>query len=72
MKKMKGIIKYGGFDILHRHAFHWVFYSAWKGQDKLGGRMAREIRKDIRFLDCRNPLTKEEKEWLIGGENFAQ
>lgn len=59
------IIHYKGYEILHRHAFYNVYFSAWKGQDKVGGILGREIRKDNRFIDWDNPLTKSEKEFLI-------
>ena len=61
----KKIIRYKGFEILHNHVFNWVFFSAWKGQHKIFG---RKIRRDNRFIDWDNPLTKDGKEFLITGK----
>jgi len=72
------IILYKGYEILHRHVFNNVWFSAWKGQNKVGcypltsalerrrGICGYEIRKDNRFIDWDNPLSKSEKEFLIG------
>jgi hypothetical protein len=61
----KTIIKYKGFEILHRHCFNNVWFSAWKGNKTIFG---KEIRMDNRFIDWEDPLSKEEKEFLIKGE----
>lgn len=57
------IIDYKGYKILHRHVFNNVYFSAWKGNRAVND---REISKDGRYLNWDNPLTLEDKEWLIG------
>lgn len=57
------IINYKGYEILHRHEFNRVYFSAWKGQNKLNN---REIREDNRFIDWNNPLSIEHLDFLIG------
>jgi len=63
---MKGkVIKYKGFEILHRHVFNWVWFSAWKGDKKVWG---KEVRCDNRCVNWDDPLAVEEKDWLIKGK----
>ena len=57
------IIHHKGYEILHRHVFNWVWFDAWKGNNKLN---KREIRDDNRFIDWDNPLSDEAKDFLIG------
>jgi len=56
------IILYKGYEILHRHTFYNIYFTAWKGTKMT----MREIRKDSRLINWDNPLTEEEKEFLIG------
>ncbi|MBA7533915.1 hypothetical protein ES705_26161 [subsurface metagenome] len=60
----KGIIRYKGFEILHRHVFSFVCFTAWKKDKKVWD---RELRKE-NPIDWDNPLTRAEKEYLINGE----
>ena len=56
------IINYKGFEILHRHVFNNVWFSAWKGQNKINN---KELRMDNRDINWDNPLEEEEKDFLI-------
>ena len=58
------VIKHKGFEILHNHVFNWVFFSAWKGDRKVWN---KEVRVDNRDIDWDNPLTEDEKDFLIHG-----
>jgi len=63
----KIVIQHKGFDILHRHEFNRVYFSAWKGDNPVRGNdeLERYIQADNRFIDWNNPLTENEKDWLI-------
>jgi len=56
------IINYKGYEILHRHEFGRIYFSAWKGQNKINN---KEIKTDNISINWNNPLNKEELEWLI-------
>jgi len=58
-------IKYKGFDILHSHVFNDVFFTAWKNGMKV---WRKEIKVDKRDINWKDPLSKEDMDWLIKGE----
>lgn len=63
---MKGkIIKHKGYEILHHHVFNNIFFQAWKRDRAVWN---RKIRKDNRDIDWDEPLTNEEKDFLVAGE----
>jgi hypothetical protein len=64
---MKGVVKYKGYEILHRHEFNRVYFSAWKGNKPIRGEgeQSREIQSDNRLIDWEHPLTEDEMNWLI-------
>ncbi len=62
-------INHLGFEILHYHAGRVIVFQAYRGSSpvRLRGEVGRQIRKPIIILDRDNPLSDEEKDWLIGG-----
>lgn len=64
-EKRNHAIPWKGYEIRHWHARHLVFFQAWKGYNAIDGIQSPTIRKVNQCIDWENPLTDEDKDYLV-------